>query len=223
MALPASGYLLLGADGGASGRSINSEFGYGNDMASYQGVYYGKGAQEFQFPKAGNSFAMDLFYSTFKVGGGSQVFTTSDPAYTIPVYNTIDISVTGGGGGGSGQPGYIQAPCANAGSATPASAGLPGGSSSFGGYVSASGGGSNQGGFTSSNTYTNPVQGGSGPPSGTTIAVTIGGGGGGGQGGCFYYQKLQYYPSYFNYGCACWSYYATGSTGSNGSVSISWS
>jgi hypothetical protein len=42
MTLPASGYLLLGADGGASGRSVNSEFGYGNDMASYQGVYYGK-------------------------------------------------------------------------------------------------------------------------------------------------------------------------------------
>lgn len=222
MTLPASGYLLLGGDGGASGRSVNSEFGYGNDLASYYGVYYGKSGQEYRFPLSGNPFTMDLFYSTYVISGGSQTFYSSQ-SYTIPVYNTISITVVGGGGGGTGQVGYIQSPCSPAGSLTPAQSGYPGGSSSFGGYVSAGGGGSDQGGASSGGSFTNPVQGGSGPTSGSSIYVSVGGGGGGGQGGCFYYQKLQYYPVYFNYGCACWDHYNTGYTGANGYVSISWS
>lgn len=220
MTLPASGYLLLGADGGASGRSVNSEFGYGNDMASYQGVYYGKGALSFQFPTVGNTFAMDLFYSTFKISGGSQSFTSSNPSYTIPVYNTMTITVTGGGGGSTGQPGVIQSPCAGAGSITPPNAGSPGGTSSFGGYVSGAGGGSDTGGVVNSQTFTNPVQGGSGPPSGTNVAVTIGTGGAGGIGGCYIYQFV---VGATDFGCSCWSRFATGATGANGSVQISWS
>lgn len=219
MTLPASGQLLLGSETGAT-NSVNNEFGYGNDMASYQGVYYGKGALSFQFPTAGNTFAMDLFYSTFKISSGSQSFSSSNPSYTIPVYNTVVITVTGGGGGGTGSLGTIQSPCANAGSFTPADPGSSGGTSSFGGYVSGAGGGSDTGGSTNSQTFTNPVQGGSGPPSGSSVAVTIGPGGSGGQGGCFIYQ---YVVGSTNFGCACWSRFPSGSTGANGSVQISWS
>lgn len=221
MALPASGYLQLGTDG-ATGRSVNSEFGYGNDFASYQGVYCGKAGSAYQLPLVGNPFAMDQFYSTSRITGGSQSFSSSQN-YTIPVYNVINITVNGAGGGGTGQPGYYQSPCSPTGQVTPGSSGAPGGSSSFGGYVSAGGGGSDQGGSSSSNSYTNPIQGGSGPPSGSTIFVTVGSGGGGGAGGCFVYQKLQYWPVYYNYGCACWDRFNTGYTGANGSVQISWS
>jgi len=217
MTLPTSGALLLGTATG--GNSVNSEFGYGNDMKSYLGVYYGKNGQEFRFPVSGNPIDMNVFYGTYKVAGGS-VTISSTQSFTIPVYNNITITVNGGGGGLTGQPGYIQAPCSGAGSATPAQSGSPGGTSSFGGYVSAGGGGSDQGGFTSSQSFTNPVQGGSGPPSGNSVPVTIGGGGAGGQGGCFIYQFV---AGQTNYGCSCWSHYNTGSTGANGSVTVSWS
>ena len=135
MALPASGYLQLGTDG-ATGRSINSEFGYGNDMASYQGVYYGKLGFAFQFPTPGNSIAMDLFYSTNKITGGSQYFSGSQN-YTIPVYNTITITSVGGQGGQAGYNGTntCGAPCGESGGG-----GGGGGTSTFGGYVTSGGG-----------------------------------------------------------------------------------
>ena len=223
MTLPASGYLLLGADGGASGRSVNSEFGYGNDMASYQGVYYGRGGVEYRFPVSGNQISMGYtsatdpgFYSTYKITGGSQTISSSQ-SFTIPVYNTISITAVGAAGGATGQPGYIQSPCNGAGSATPAQSGSPGGGSSFGGYVSAGGGGSDQGGYSSSVSYTNPIQsGGGGPVSGTSVYVTVGTGGNGGQGGCFTYQINPF-------GCSCWGHYNSGGQGSNGYVTVSWS
>lgn len=215
MALPASGYLQLGTDG-ATGRSINSEFGYGNDMASYQGVYAGKSGLAYQFPVAGNSLAMDLFYSTSKITGGSASYGSSQ-TIVVPVYNTITITCVGGGGGGGGGNGYNLDGCT--GDPTGGS-GSSGGTTSFGGYVSAGGGpGAGAGGgatpgSTVTQTYTNPIQGGSGPPSGGSIFVTIGAGGGGGTGGCQYYKLFSV--------CNCWNRAGGGATGSTGSVSISW-
>jgi len=225
MTLPASGPLVLGSAGG--GNSINSEFGYGNDLASYFGVYYGKGGSEYRFPLYGdpNGMQMFYFYGTYKVTGGSASYGSSQYA-TVPVYNTITISVTGAGGGGTGQAGVYQSPCSPAGQVTPGVSGNAGGSSDYGGYVAASGGGSDTGGSTVTRSYTNPVQGGSGPPSGSNVYVTIGTGGSGGAGGCFVYQNKGYNPfynSWVDYGCSCWSRFNTGYTGANGSVSINWS
>ena len=215
MALPASGYLQLGTDG-ATGRSVNSEFGYGNDMASYQGVYAGKSGLAYQFPLVGNSFAMDLFYSTSKITGGSTSYGSSQ-TIVVPVYNTITITCVGGSGGNGGSTGVNLDGCTG----SPAGgSGSPGGTSSFGGYVAA-GGGSGGGpaaggspGSTVSQTFTNPIQGGSGPPSGTSISVSIGPGGSGGSGGCNYFKL---------YGvCNCYTSASAGSPGSAGSVTITW-
>lgn len=215
MALPASGYLQLGTDG-ATGRSINSEFGYGNDMASYQGVYAGKNGLAYQFPLVGNSLAMDLFYSTSKITGGSASYGSSQ-TIVVPVYNTITITCVGGNGGNGGSTGVNLDGCTG----SPAGgSGGPGGTSSFGGYVAA-GGGSGGGpaaggspGATVSQTFTNPIQGGSGPPSGTSIAVSIGPGGSGGSGGCNYFKLYSI--------CGCYTSASAGSGGASGSVSISW-
>jgi len=226
MTLPASGPLVLGLASG--GNSINSEFGYGNDLGSYRGVYYGLGGQEFRFPVSPNSIAMNLFYSTYKIVGGSRTFNSTQ-SFVIPVYNTITITVQGGQGGASGAPGYISSPCTGAGKFTSGSSGGYGSGSSFGGYLSAAGGAGGAGSASSSNpgqsgqvistTYTNPVQGGSGPPSGTTVTVSIGGGGSGGGGGCLVYQLI---VGTTNFGCACWNNAASGSGGAAGVVTVTW-
>ena len=216
MALPASGYLQLGTDG-ATGRSVNSEFGYGNDMASYQGVYAGKSGLAYQFPVAGNSLAMDLFYSTSKITGGSASYGSSQ-TIVVPVYNTITITCVGGAGGSGGSTGSNSDGCTG----SPAGdSGSSGGTTSFGGYVAAGGGGGGgpasggSPGATVTQTYTNPIQGGSGPPSGSSIFITIGNVGSGGQGGCIYYKLFSV--------CNCWNRAGGGANGSSGSVTISWS
>lgn len=221
MALPASGYLQLGTDG-ATGRSINSEFGYGNDMASYQGVYAGKNGLAYQFPVAGNSLAMDLFYSTSKITGGSASYGSSQ-TIVVPVYNTITITCVGGSGGQEGGWGVN---CSSQYVTAGLTGGGTGGVSSFGGYLSASGGSGGSGGYggfasgnpgaTTSTSFTNPIQGGSGPPSGGSIFISIGAGGSAGHGALTAFNFFGcYYP---------WpdSYASNGSAGSPGSVSISW-
>lgn len=220
MTLPASGALVLGTAGG--GNSINSEFGYGNDMASYQGVYYGLGGSEYRFPVPGNALAMNAFYSTYKITGGSLTFSSSNPSYVIPVYNTITITCVGGQGGQSGSWGYSS--CGSYTGPTPSSNGSAGNSTSFGGYLSSAGGNGGSGnavagtfGPTVSNTFTNPVQGGSGPASGSSVSVSVGSGGAGGGGGPNIYVN---YPP-FNY-CAAWNSAGSGSTGSAGYVTITW-
>lgn len=230
MALPSSGYLLLGADGGASGRSVNSEFGYGNDMASYLGVYYGKNGVEYRFPVSGNFIDMNGFYGTQKISGGSAYYS-STVSTTIPLYNTITITTVGGQGGQSGQYGYYQSPCTPAGSLTPSGNGGGGGTSSYGGYVSSGGGPGGSGsaspgsyGPTITQSFTNPTQGGGGPPSGTSITVTVGGGGNGGGGGCVVYELVynKGTKNEVNYGCQCWAQAGSGGPGGSGYVSVNW-
>lgn len=216
MALPASGYLLLGDDGGASGRSINYEFGYGNDFASYRGVYYGLGGGVAKFPTIGNSIDANVFYSSSRISSGSRYLGTG--YWTVPTYNSIYAEVRGGNGGQAGFYGYN----ACVGAPTGSSGGKNGGTSSFGGYLSAGGGGGGGGsgggggtGTTNSNSWTNPVQGGGGPTSGTSIYITVGGGGGGGGGG----PNCAYYGPY----CLCPNNAASGSAGAAGYVYVSWS
>jgi len=227
MTLPASGPLVLGLTGG--GNSINGEFGYGNDLGAYRGVFFGRGGQEFQFPAPPNLIAMGLFYSAYKIVPGSRTFNSTQ-SFVIPVYNTMTITVQGGQGGASGAPGLISSPCPGAGNFTSGSSGSYGTVSSFGGYLSAAGGAGGAGSASSSNpgqpgqivanTYTNPVQGGGGPPSGQTVTVSIGGGGSGGGGGCLVYQLV---VNGTNFGCACWGNASSGGGGSPGVVTVSWS
>lgn len=236
MTLPASGPLQLGTQSGGS--SINSEFGYGNDLASYLGVYYGRGGLVYRFPVPGNQISMggsaspgdSGFYSAQKITGGSASYGSST-TITVPLYNTITITAQGGQGGQAGQFGFYQSPCSPAGSATPSSGGGGGGTSSYGGYVTG-GGGPGGGGNAGSGSYapagvqsfTNPVQGGSGPPSGTSISVTVGGGGSGGGGGCVVYELVfnKGTRDEVNYGCQCWAQAGTGSPGGAGYVSVLW-
>lgn len=219
MALPASGYLQLGTDG-ATGRSVNSEFGYGNDMASYRGAYYAtSGGALAQFPVIGNSLAMNVFYSTAKIAPGSATLTANQN-YVIPVYNTITITTHGDQGGQSGY--YGTNACG-----TPVPTPSGGGSSSgvvtnFGGYVSSSAGagGTGSGGLGSygavnAQTFTNPVKGGSGPTSGTTIVVTVAPGGAGGVGGPNFVIASGF--------CTYLNSAPNGSAGAAGYITLSWS
>jgi hypothetical protein len=216
MALPNSGYLQLGTDG-ATGRSVNSEFGYGNDMASYFGVYHGKAGSLQRFPLSGNPIAMDGFYGTSAISGGSITYNGSTSA-TVPVYNSLTVTVHGGDGG---QAGTFGSGCFGT-SSLGWNAGGGGGTSSYGGYGSAGGGsgGANSEangnpGSTASCSYTNPVQGGNGPVSGSSIYVTVGSGGSGGNGGAN--------SGLTPWGCAFSGNAAGGNSGAPGYVSISWS
>lgn len=218
MTLPASGLLQLGTQSG--GRSINSEFGYGNDLASYYGVYYGRGGSAYRFQLDGNPFPMSDFYSAFKITGGSAGLGTG--YWTVPVYNTLSATVVGGTGGQAGYYGYNSC----GGYPTGSGGGGDGSSSSFGGYLSAGGGGGGDGsggagaaGKTSSGSWTNPVQGGKGPASGTSIYITVGAGGKGGGGG----PNCAYYSFYYGPVCLCPNNASNGDDGSNGSVSVDWS
>lgn len=215
MTLPASGAIVLGLTGG--GNSINGEFGYGNNLQSYLGVYYGKAGQAFQFPTPGNSIGVNLFYSTYKITGGTQTFTSSS-SFVIPVYNTITITAVGGAGGQGGAAGYNGC----VGQFTNGFSGAAGGVSSFftvaaaGGAGGAGNSGAGGAGQTITQTFTNPVQGGTGPVSGSTASAIVGAGGGGGQGGPN--------SSIINpYGCLYIGNAATGSNGAAGSITITWS
>ena len=224
MTLPAGGTLVLGLTGG--GNSINGEFGYGNNLQSYLGVYYGRSGQAFRFPNPGNPISMELFYSAYKITGGSQEFRSTQN-FTVPVYNVISITVTGDQGGQAGAYGVLN--CGGTPTPTPSS---PGNSSgvvtSFGGYLSSGsgpgGGGSSGGGSygpTYTASYTNPVQGGNGPPSGSTLLITVGPGGTGGQGGPNY--SLVYNFVTKQYQCTLVNYASTGAHGGGGVVFVNWS
>jgi hypothetical protein len=221
MTLPTSGPLLLGTATG--GNSVNSEFGYGNDMASYLGVYYGKNGQEFRFPVSGNSIDMNGFYGTNKIAGGSTTIYSST-SFLIPVYNVITITAVGGQGGQSGSYGYSS--CGSYIGPTPSGDGSSGGTTSFGGYSSSGGGGGGSGNAVSgvygsavAHTFTNPIQGGSGPTSGTYVTASIGGGGSGGGGGPNFYVLI---IGSTNYGCANWNNAGGGNSGNSGYVTITW-
>ena len=219
MTLPASGPLVLGSAGG--GNSINSEFGYGNDLASYFGVYYGKGGSEYRFPLYGdpNGMQMFYFYGTYKVTGGSATIGSSQN-FVVPVYNTITITTYGDQGGQAGQYGING--CTHNTPTASHDGYVSGVVTSLGGYVSSgygSGGSGNQVvgtyGPVNSASFTNPIQGGSGPTSGSTIYASVGPGGAGGGGG----------PNavLISGGCYPAGNGATGAQGGAGYITISWS
>jgi hypothetical protein len=217
MSLPNSGYIQLGTDG-STGRSINSEFGYGNDMQSYLGVYAGKNGVAYRFPSSGNQIAANDFYGTSRISGGATYLGTG--YWTVPVYNTIYATIQGGNGGQGGNYGFNA--CNSTASTQDWTGGNAGNASYFGGYLGAGGGngGNNSGGgagsgATANGGWTNPFLGGSGPASGSQIYITIGNGGNGGHGGVNY--------PFLVYGCFPLGDAGPGAAGNAGYVYVSWS
>lgn len=189
---------------------LNTEFGYGTNLAAYQGKLVGLGTA----CKVISASVVSLsdFYSTNKVVAGGP--TSRNGAFTVPQYVTMTFSVTGGQAGFAGATGvYVGGPAA--GSATAPSNGGAGGASSFGTLVSAAGGSPNGGaGATNSVTLTNPLLGGTGPTSGASQACAVGAGGAGGSGGPIYGWTGSFYQ--------LTGYAATGAAGAGGSASTTW-
>lgn len=125
---------------------LNAEFGYGTNLAAYQGKVIGipnKGVKAFA---NGAEIKLSDFYSTNKVVGGSIVLT-SGSSYTVEQYKTIRVTATAAGGGGGGGRGLSDGFC-------PGGDGFGGGNAAntaFGAsgnayYLSCQGGGGGAGG-----------------------------------------------------------------------------
>lgn len=125
---------------------LNTEFGYGTNLAAYQGRVIGTPGGGVKAFNSGAETKLSDFYGTNKVVGGSATLT-SGSSYTIPQYRTIRITATAAGGGGGGGRGVSDGFC-------PGGDGSPGGtaaSTSFGSsganwYLSCNGGGGGAGG-----------------------------------------------------------------------------
>lgn len=128
---------------------LNTEFGYGTNLAAYQGKVIGTPGGGVNAFNSGAVVALSDFYGTNKVVGGSATLTnTALTSYTIPQYKTIRITVTAGGGGGGGGNGTTDGICT---AGTGGSNGGTAGNSSFGAstnafYVICQGGGGGSGG-----------------------------------------------------------------------------
>jgi len=161
MTLPAGGNLPP-----ISLADINGEFGYGTNLAAYQGRVIGTPGGGVKAFNSGAETKLSDFYGTNKVVGGSATLT-SGSSYTIPQYRTLRITVTAAGGGGAGGNGSTDGVC-------PAGIGSSGGTagnSSFGNsgdayYVSCQGGGGGAANLVNGTTYNgasgNGANGGSG-------------------------------------------------------------
>lgn len=199
---------------------INAEFALGNNLNVHRGVgWYLDNVQKGTFPSGAISFSD--FYSKRKTtpvtAGSATVSATGN--YTVPLYETLTVTVYGGRGGQSGQQG---SGCAGVSASSP---GGNGAGSSFGAFASAAGGTGGSGNLvagsqpSSVTTFTNPLNGGTGPATGAVVAVTCGGGGAGGGGG----TNTGLVPSGCSTVCAAISTAASGAAGATGSVVISWS
>lgn len=146
---------------------LNTEFGYGNNLAAYQGKVIGTPGGGVKAFNSGAVVALSDFYSTNKVASGGSATLTSGTSYTIPQYRTLRITVTAAGGGGAGGNGTTDGIClGNAGGS-----GTAAGNSSFGVsgdayYVFCQGGGGAGPNFADGTTYNgssgNGANGGSG-------------------------------------------------------------
>lgn len=239
MTLPGPGNPLTMAQ-------INAEFGYGFNLNAYRGkIWYYDNGQSGLFPSPPDAISYSDFYSKRRVSPvtPTTVTFTSSGTFTVPsVYTAMTVIVRGGGGGAGGANGTIN--CGSTQGITFGSDGLSGGSSNFGGYVSASGGsggratglsgangspvsdgtpsggaaygGGGRGGAGGYDTVSlvSPSSGGSGPNPGSSITVIVGAGGIGGQGGA----NSQLWSGV----CTIIGYSTKGQDGGDGSVEIQW-
>lgn len=194
---------------------LNTEFGYGNNLAAYQGTLVGLGTA-CKVISAGVVSLSD-FYSTNKVVAGGP--TGASGNVTVPQYKTITLTAKGGNGGTNGAAGVYSGGPAN-GTATPAGPGGAGGTSSFTQssttFVSSAGGAGGGGASTQQQvTLTNPLlPGGTGPVSGSIIVANVGASGSAGSGGPIYGWTGSTYVYTGNA--------ASGSAGAAGSDSYQW-
>jgi hypothetical protein len=91
---------------------LNAEFGYGNNLAAYQGKVIGTPNKGVKSIASGAEIKLSDFYSTNKVVGGS-ITLTSGTSYTVEQYKTIRVTVTAAGGGGAGGKGSSDGFCAS--------------------------------------------------------------------------------------------------------------
>lgn len=119
MTLPSSGYLTLN-DPADPTRSINSEFGYGNNLLAYVGKQWwtynsGTGAVTTGFFSApvvmpgdfyGKRGTSPVSPSSTKISysGASNQYSTT---FTVPLYAVLTVIVRGGAGGGGGGGGNL--------------------------------------------------------------------------------------------------------------------
>lgn len=128
---------------------LNTEFGYGYNLAAYQGKVIGTPGGNVKSISAGAVIKISDFYSTNKVVGGSATLSSTQ-TYTLPQYKAIRITATAGGGGGAGGKGSTDGICTN----VNGGGGSAGGNTSFGAIVSAQGGGGGNGDGSAGTTYT---------------------------------------------------------------------
>lgn len=157
---------------------LNTEFGYGTNLAAYQGKVIGTPGGGVKSINSGAVIKLSDFYGNNKVVGGSATLT-SGSSYTIPQYKTVRITVTAAGGGGGGGNGTTDGICT---AGTTGGYGGTAGNSSFGTstdafYVLCQGGGGGGPNGATGATGGNGL-GGAGGGGGATY-----GGGGGGSGG----------------------------------------
>jgi hypothetical protein len=213
MALPTSGALSISA--------IKGEFGNrGNSISAFCGVTYYKSdnvKRTFTNSLVGNRppISFSEFYGSM---ASRPVSPTGDVAYangstfTVPYYNYLVIKMVGGQAGGQGNQGFTNNGC---GGDPTGKNGNPGGATSFGTLTSASGGAPNSGAGASVTTiiYADTTPG--APTRGTNFSITVGAGGTGGQGG----DQTGWVP--FTTTCGNFGKAGGGSTGSNGSLTVS--
>lgn len=221
---------LPGSNSSISLAEIQNEFGRGNNLGAYRGTnWFTDDNTQGSFPASPNPISFADFRSKRKTNPVTPYnrVITADEIFTVPVFNTITITVRGPGGGGMG---YRGVPWGN-----PGGDGANGGTTSFGDYASAAGGGGGHygvGGYVSGAGDGAAGGHGDGPGGagaksviswtvtkasdkahfGEKIQVIIGKGGAGGAGGVNFGNLGQgWFPMGNN---------SSGGTGANGSVTI---
>lgn len=224
---------LPGDNASISLKEINDEFTLGTSLNPYRGVEWFTDQNESGlFPNA--PISLGDFRNKRKTSPvtANSIVITEDMDYTVPMFNTMTITIRGGGGGGHGYPG---APWGN-----PGGGGGVGGDTAFGKYGTATGGTAGyhgpggpvsgtdgagaDGGSAGGNGYGSGGAGGKIVISwtknkaadkshiGEVIHITVGKGGGGGGGGTNFGNLGS---GWFPLGNA-----APGGSGANGSVTI---
>lgn len=168
---------------GGFSQSIDYEYGYGPNLNAYRGKLYtnASATTTSPFPNTSNPISMLDFYSTRKIPSGTLTYSSGSGTVAVPAYNTITMTILGGGAGGGGGGGGSAGNCP--GDAGGAANNAVSSSLSVSGWNSftalAGGGGGGGGGASAGGTgYSGTNYGGGNGGSGGA-----GGNGGGGQGG----------------------------------------
>lgn len=178
MTLPAGGNLPP-----ISLADINGEFGYGTNLAAYQGRVIGTPGGGVKAFNSGAETKLSDFYGTNKVASGGSATLTSGTSYTIPQYRTLRITVTAAGGGGAGGSGASSGGCTG----DQGAGGISASNSSFGNsgdayYVLCNGGGGGSGNGSAGTTYNGNSGNGANGGAGGAGYAGLGNGGAGGAG-----------------------------------------